>query len=459
MYPKPIFWHSGQFLEPQHFQDTDWYHRQERAELLRCLRPHFEGVARLDANPAALAEGVLAFDRAELFFPDGTHVLWTGRLEDGNALPLRRALPELKDGALLVHARLDSFRERRNVAGLNKADIPSPAEHPERYDARPDPVETPDRYAQDHPTLAGDERALTRLYHNVRLLWDDETGDAGGMTLPLARLVDKDGGAALDPAFLPPLAVAQGSEWLPARLRRCMRMLADFPRRMEDAAGGAPTPAELFVRQAAAGLLADLDTLLATGKTPTWELYRALRRACAEMIAAARPAAGAADIPAYDHRRPGNCLPQLVDCCERLLAAFLPEVAAAIDPEYADGMLLFTLPEAAAAPGAAFRLAVRAEEPLQIVLAEGRLIAGAPDAVRDAVKLALPKLPLSPVPAPRGLPSKDGTAYLAVDERDRAWRDVLAARRLAVAYFPGRAAAGAGLASLARLYILRGGAL
>ncbi len=96
MYPNPIFWHSGQFLEPQHFQDTDRHHFRERAEILRLVRPYCEGVSRLAVNAAALKEGVLALDEAELFFPDGAHVLWTGRREDGNASPIRRPLPAFR---------------------------------------------------------------------------------------------------------------------------------------------------------------------------------------------------------------------------------------------------------------------------------------------------------------------------------------------------------------------------
>ncbi len=465
MHPKPIFWHSGQFLEPQHFQETDAYHFRERAEILRLVRPHCEGVSRLAINSAALQEGMLALDEAELFFPDGTRVLWTGRREDGNASPVKRPLPAFEGETLAVHARLDVFRGRHNVAGLNKEDSLLAAGHAERYDAWPDSIETPDRYAQQHPTLSGDGRIITRLYHNVQLVWETELGEDGGMTLPIARLIRRDDGIAIDASYIPPLARLHGSAWLLERLRKCLRMLAEFPRRMEDAAGtGAPSLDEMFVRQIAAGLLADLDTLLHRENAPPWEAYRVLRRACAEMLAAVRADAGAefSEIPRYDHRNPTKCFPELIDCCERLLARFLPEVIACVAPSSENGLLLFPLPEAAAASGAALRLAIRTDESLRIVLAEGRLIAGSPDAVRNAIRLALPELPLSVVPAPRGLPKTDGSdsvEYLAPSRRHASWNAVLSARCLAVAYYPSRAAGAERQESLAKLYILRGGSL
>lgn len=457
MYPKPLFWHSGQFLEPQHFQETDRWNLHGRGEILRLVRPCFEGVVRVAVNPAALAENTLSFDEAELFFPDGAHAVWNGRREDGNASPLRRALPEMEDGELTVHARLDRFRARHNAAGLDKADTP----HPERYDACPDEMETPDRHAQKHPALSGDERILTRLNHNIQILWGSELGDgAGGMTLPLTRLIRRDGAFAVDPSFVPPLATVHGSESLALRLRRFMTLLADFPGRMEDAGAagsGAPPLAELLTRQSAARLLSELDTLLSWTHASPWETYRVLRAACAEMAAAAP--GESVPLPRYDHAAPGACFPEILACAEHLLSRFLPEEIAAVAPEYAEGLLLFPLPEAAFAPGVSFRLSVRTDEPPEALLREGRLIAGSPDAVRDAVKLALPTVPLAPVPAPRGLASGGGARYFAPGDTHPSWKAALAARRLAVAYYPRHNPGAERLTAALRLHILRGGSL
>lgn len=450
MYPKPLFWHSGQFLEPQHFQETDRYHLHGRGEILRLVRPCFHGVVHLAVNPAALTEGVLAFDGAELVFPDGTHVVWNGRREDGNASPIRRALPETEDGAVAVYGRLDRFRARHNAAGLDKAGAHDG--HFERYDACPDEHETPDRYAQKHPTLSGDERILTRLYHNVRLLWGDEAGDgAGGMALPLLRLIRRDGAFVVDSTFIPPLAAVCGSEWLVFRLRRFMRLLGDFPRRVEAGGGdGVPTIDEMFTCRSAARLLAELDMLLSWDRVSPWEVFRALRSACAEMGGGG---------PRYDHDNPGVCFPEIIACAERLLGRFLPEELAVVSPEHVQGLWVFELPEAAFAGGVLFRLALRSDESVEALLREGRLIAGSPDAVRDAVRLALPKVPLAVVPAPRGLPSGGGVRYLAPGDSHPAWKDVLVARRLAVAYYPRRDPGAERLAGALRLHVLRGGGL
>lgn len=227
MFPKPIYWHSGQYLEPQHFQDTDWYNHCARTEILKLCRPFFEGVIRLDVDAAALAEGTLAFTAAELMFIDGSHVFWNGQREDGNASPIARALPD---------------------------------------------------------------------------------------------------------------------EW-----------------------GGD------------------------------------------------------------------------------------------IEPEYSQGILIFRLPEDVMASGISFCLSVKSDEPVRTVLAEGRLIAGSPDAVKKAIRLALPELPLSIAPPPRGLPRQDGVTYLVPSVGHEAWKNVMAVRCLALAYYPTRDPGAAQLLAMARLYALRGG--
>ncbi len=120
------------------------------------------------------------------------------------------------------------------------------------------------------------------------------------------------------------------------------------------------------------------------------------------------------------------------------------------------------LPEAITAKGLAVRLAVRTDEPLRTVLAEGRLIAGSPDAVHKAIRLALPELPLSVVPAPRGLPASDGAdavEYLAPAPGHAAWKEALSVRCLALAYYPSRPSGAERLEAMVKLYILRGGTL
>lgn len=464
MYPKPIFWHSGQFLEPQHFQDTDRYHQNERSEILKYCRPFYEGVARLAVNPAALAEGALALDAAEITFIDGSHVVWTGKRAEGNASPPARPLPaEWRDDTLTVYVRLDRFREHFNAAGLDKQDMDERQRHThrERYDAWVDEIDTPDRYAQAHATLGNTRCTVTRLYYNVQLLWADELGDGdSGIVMPLLRLRKQGDTISLDQDFIPPLSAVKGSGTLTGSLQKFMHLLAAFPRRMENSLRNAPPSlSEQLTRQSAARLLADLDTLLHWEKCHPWEIFRSIRNAYAEMLSAAGtdPEAEETGSLQYDHYNLGDCFPRLLAACVRLLTRFLPKIVAVIEAEYSLGILLFHLPEAAMAQGVTFRLSVQADEPLRGILAEGRLIGGSPEAVRDAVRLALPELPFAIVPPPRGLSSEGGIGYLAPNENHAAWKKVMAGRCMALAYYPRRDPGAERLQGMVRLYALRGG--
>ena len=79
---RPVYWYSGQFLEPQHFQQADAFHASERASLLQSAQPCFWGVGNLDVDEAALAEGRILVRSGIIRFQDGTEVVIAAVPED-----------------------------------------------------------------------------------------------------------------------------------------------------------------------------------------------------------------------------------------------------------------------------------------------------------------------------------------------------------------------------------------
>ena len=91
---RPVYWYSGQFLEPQHFQQADAFHASERASLLQSAQPCFWGVGNLDVDEAALAEGRILVRSGIMRFQDGTEVVIAAVPEDGNAILPSRSFRE-----------------------------------------------------------------------------------------------------------------------------------------------------------------------------------------------------------------------------------------------------------------------------------------------------------------------------------------------------------------------------
>lgn len=118
---RPVYWYSGQFLEPQHFQQADAFHASERASLLQSAQPCFWGVGNLDVDEAALAEGRILVRSGIMRFQDGTEVVIAAVPEDGNAILPSRSFREAWTDPHMpftVFAGLPPLKPYGNVAGI-----------------------------------------------------------------------------------------------------------------------------------------------------------------------------------------------------------------------------------------------------------------------------------------------------------------------------------------------------
>ena len=81
-------------------------------------------------------------------------------------------------------------------------------------------------------------------------------------------------------------------------------------------------------------------------------------------------------------------------------------------------------------------LVLQTEETVSSLLNEGRLVADAPDTLPATLAQAIAGVPLREIPAPPGLPQRDGIHYLEPDARSERWQAALRSGALGVAFFP-----------------------
>ena len=67
---RPLFWHQGLFLQPQHFQLSDLHARSLLAPFLEFGLPHFWGVGETEIQKMALENRTFNPLRGEFIFPD-----------------------------------------------------------------------------------------------------------------------------------------------------------------------------------------------------------------------------------------------------------------------------------------------------------------------------------------------------------------------------------------------------
>ncbi|MDR2946066.1 MAG: type VI secretion system baseplate subunit TssK, partial [Candidatus Adiutrix sp.] len=412
---RPVFWHSGQFLDPQHFQQADSHHYQQRAASFADGRPWPWGVNGLEIDEGALASGLVKIVRADLTFPDGTRAVAEPRREDGNAVIESRELDDVwpdRREPLTLRVGLARPAARGNVAGVLCGEgLPS---GPGRYVAAEADEMTADRYALPHPTLPEPSAPVRSLYYYLRLFSPEESRGRGDyFHFPLLRLVERGQGPQADAAWCPPLnAVAADA--------RMLRVAAGFESRLAAlTAHLAPgRPADLGAPNARAALLsavavtlADLRLTLARPNAQPWELFGLLSRGLAAMCAALKTEG---DGPAlsgalrFDHDAPLTSLAALEPHYTRLSNAVLPEIAAELPFARRGDLLVAALGSTVAEPGLEPLIRLKNNDSPAEMLAEGRLAAGSPEDVRDALSRAVPALPLKPVRAPAGLPGGSG---------------------------------------------------
>ncbi len=75
---RPLFWHQGLFLQPQHFQLEDVHFQSLMTPFHRFLQPHLWGTGDLEIQKAALGNRSFDLLRGEFLFPDMTYVVFPG---------------------------------------------------------------------------------------------------------------------------------------------------------------------------------------------------------------------------------------------------------------------------------------------------------------------------------------------------------------------------------------------
>ena len=72
---KPVFWHQGLFLQPQHLQLQDLHNDAKMSTIASAGLPYFWGVMRSEVSEGSLAANLVEINSGEFLFKDGAHVV------------------------------------------------------------------------------------------------------------------------------------------------------------------------------------------------------------------------------------------------------------------------------------------------------------------------------------------------------------------------------------------------
>lgn len=440
---RPVFWHQGLFLQPQHFQLNDTYFQSLLAPFQRYLQPHLWGMGNFEIREGAL--GTRSFDivKGEFLFRDFTYVDYPG-----NAIVEARSFDEAwVDGGkpLTVYVGLKKWnRAGENVTVLSK--LKNVFDVPTRYVTTADPEEVPDVH-QGGPTAQ-----VKRLNHVLKIFWETETNQLGDyLLLPVAQLERTGDQIVLSRDFVPPCLFVSGSSALLKMVQEVRDQVAARGRLLESYKKGRGIHTAEFGARDMVYLLAlrslnrYVPLLFHLTETPyvhPWTVYGVLRQLIGELSSFSVRLSvlgefedGTPLLPRYDHDDLWACFSAALG----LVTQLLDEITAG--PEYVTQLLFDgTYYAADLAPaifegGNRFFIVFETEEDPKAVLQSlesiGKL--GSRESLPILIARALPGIRLEHLPVPpQELPRRSRAIYFQVDHHSDQWAQIAKTKNIAL---------------------------
>jgi type VI secretion system protein ImpJ len=201
---KPLFWHQGLFLQPQHLQLQDLSFRSLLTPFHSYLHPHFWGIGSIEIQQTALGTGSLNVQSGNFLFPDGTFA----------------ALPEnaVMESRTFDEGWMEGGKPLRILIGLKKWNntggnvtvmekrVPL-SEVTTRFITKADPENVRDMHSE------GPDGQIKRLNYVLRIFWGTEEEQVGDYDIiPIAQLQRTGEEISLSDNFVPPCLSISGSE-------------------------------------------------------------------------------------------------------------------------------------------------------------------------------------------------------------------------------------------------------
>ena len=429
---RPIHWHQGLFLTPQHFQLEDLYFQSLLRPFHEFVQPHLWGIAGANIQETALGSHSINLLKGKFLFPDRTYVELPG-----NALIEARAF----DGAwvdgskpFMIFIGLKKWNEYgENVTVLssleNLSDVTT------RFVTTADTEDSPDLHQ------GGPKAQVKRLHYVLKIFWINETDQLGDYVLmPLAQLTRSGENIVLAEHFIPPSLTISVSEALIKIIKEIRDEIASRGSQLEaykqergihTAEFGARDMVYLLALRSLNRYTPLLFHLTESGQIHPWKVYGIIRQLIGELSSFSttidvmgETQDGTYQLPKYNHRNLWECF----SLAQALVTRLLDDITAG--PQYMFQLLYDgTYYVAELGPSMfegrnRFYLVVETEEDTKSVLQSLETIAKL--STRETLPLliarALPGIKLKHLPVPpQELPRRAKSIYFQIDHHSDQW--------------------------------------
>jgi type VI secretion system protein ImpJ len=440
---RPLFWHQGIYLQPQHFQVQDRANSGLFTPYQKFMTPDFWGVGNMEILEGALGARSFNLRKGEFLFADGTYVSLPG-----NALIDARAFDEdwVKDGKpFTVYLGLKNWSEDGENVTVLPAFDDTESIHT-RFAATADSEVIPDLHG------GGPEGQVKKLHFVLKLFWETEMDKLGEYQLiPLAQLEKFGSEIRLSNDFIPPCISFAAS----GTLRKLAEEIRDqvtarayqleehkSKRGVQTSEFGSRDMVYLLALRSINRYVPLLFHFTKTEHSHPWHLYGALRQLVGELTTFSEHVSvlgelddGKTAIPEYDHYDLAGCFTAAQD----MISHLLDEITAG--PEYVMRLVYDGTYYAAELKPAIFEgrnryyLAVRADIDPKIILQalEDMAKLSSKEQMQILVTQSLPGIGIDYLQVPpQELPRRANTHYFSIDHHDDQWASVVKNRSMAL---------------------------
>jgi len=429
---RPLFWHQGLFLQPQHFQLFDRSFQSLLMPFHNFIEPHFWGLGEIEIQKTAL--GIKSFNllKGIFLFPDGTYVVLPGNavfeartfneawVEGGKPFPIYIGIKRWNDAGENVTV-LDTLE---NISVITT-----------RFVSLADPEEVKDLHS------GGPSGQIKRLHYVLKIIWETEREQFGDYILiPLAQLEKMGEEIRLSERFVPPCLTISGSEPLLKLIKEMRDQLAARSRQLEEykrqkgiqtAEFGSRDMVYLLALRSLNRYVPILFHFTEVKQVHPWAVYGVLRQLIGELSSFSEKVNvmgesgdGNRMLPNYDHLNLWECF----SSAQALVSKLLDEITAG--PEYVIRLVYDGTYYAAELKPAIFEgrnrfyLVLKTEadpkSAIQSVAAIAKLSSREHLPILIARALTGIGLEHLPVP-PQELPRRANSIYFAVDHHSDQW--------------------------------------
>ncbi|MBF0527992.1 MAG: type VI secretion system baseplate subunit TssK [Deltaproteobacteria bacterium] len=193
---RPVYWHEGMLLRPEHFQQQDRYHETLTQILISQVNPYYWGVFDLNLRAEALINQMIEIDSCGVILKDGTTIRYPGNARVENR-SFEKHLPAT-GRPLSVYLGIKGLKPSENNAYDPNSSLKSTEGC--RYRLDESAGLTFDLFA------AGQSSPIDFLCYDLRVFFNAEKDQAGDYRLiKIAEIIQTEKGPAWGRKYIPPV--------------------------------------------------------------------------------------------------------------------------------------------------------------------------------------------------------------------------------------------------------------